>query len=213
VLFLVDGVQSCGILDIDVEECAITALATSASKGLMGIAGHGFLYVREDWLEPLRPAYIGRYSIERGKGHESEIEGHAYRLVSDARRFEAGNYNWAGIVAVNASLGELLEIGTKRIEPHAVNLATALAEGLESQGLAVTQPPEVVARSHIVTVGKLGAGDAHQSHDPRLNRIGEGLQAGNVKYTVRKGLLRFGFHCFNNESDVTRVLDIARACA
>ena len=39
------------------------------------------------------------------------------------------------------------------------------------------------------------------------------LQAGNVKYTVRKGLLRFGFHCFNDESDVTRVLDIARKCA
>ena len=213
VLFLVDGVQSCGILDIDVDECAITALATSASKGLMGIAGHGFLYVREDWLERLRPAYVGRYSIERGKGHESEIEGHTYRLAPDARRFEAGNYNWAGIVAVNASLGELLEIGTERIEPHAVGLASALAEGLESLGLAVTQPPEVVARSHIVTVGQLGAGDAHASHDPRLNRIGEALQAGNVKYTVRKGLLRFGFHCFNDESDVARVLDLARSTA
>jgi cysteine desulfurase/selenocysteine lyase len=213
VLFLVDGVQSCGILDLDVEECAITALATSASKGLMGIAGHGFLYVREDWLERLRPAYVGRYSIERGKGHESEIEGHTYRLAPDGRRFEAGNYNWAGIVAVNASLEELLDIGTERIEPHAVGLATALADGLESQGLAVTQPPETVARSHIVTVGKLGAGDAHASHDPRLNRIGEALQSGNVKYTVRKGLLRFGFHCFNDESDVMRVLDIARECA
>ena len=164
-------------------------------------------------MERLRPAYVGRYSIERGKGHESEIEGDSYRLAPDGRRFEAGNYNWAGIVAVNASLGELLEIGTERIEPHAVGLASALAEGLESQGLAVTQPPEVVARSHIVTVGKLGAGDAHVSHDPRLNRIGEALQAGNVKYTVRKGLLRFGFHCFNDESDVTRVLDISRECA
>ena len=124
--------QSCGILDLDVEECAITALATSASKGLMGIAGHGFLYVREDWMERLKPAYVGRYSIERGQGHESEIEGHTYRLMPDARRFEAGNYNWAGIAAVNASLRELLEISTRRIEPHVVDLATALAEGLES---------------------------------------------------------------------------------
>lgn len=212
-LFLVDAVQSCGILDLDVEGAAIDALATSTSKGLMGIGGLGFLYVRSDWIERLRPVYVGRYSIERGKGHESEIEGSAYTLLSDARRFEAGNYNWPGIAAANASLGELLEIGTARIEPHAVNLATTLADGLEAQGLAVTQPPEVVARSHIVTVGKLGAGDAQTSHDPRLNRIAQGLQEGNVKYTIRKGLLRFGFHCFNNQSDVARVLDIAKTAA
>jgi selenocysteine lyase/cysteine desulfurase len=196
-----------------VEAFAIDALATSTSKGLMGIGGLGFLYVRSDWIGRLRPAYVGRYSVERGKGHESEIEGSSYRLLPDARRFEAGNYNWPGIAAADTSLGELLEIGTERIEPHAVGLATALADGLEAQGLAVTQPPEVVARSHIVTVGKLGAGDAEKSDDPRLNRIAQGLKEGNVKYTVRKGLLRFGFHCFSNKSDVEKVLDIAKAAA
>jgi cysteine desulfurase / selenocysteine lyase len=209
-LFLVDAVQSCGILDLDVESSAIDALATSTSKGLMGIGGLGFLYVRSDWIGRLRPAYVGRYSVERGKGHDSEIEETSYRLLPDARRFEAGNYNWPGIAAADASLGELLEIGTARIEPHAVSLATTLAEGLEAQGWAVTQPPEVVPRSHIVTVGQLGAGDAQRSNDPRL---AQELQAGNVKYTVRKGLLRFGFHCFNNESDVATVLAITKVAA
>jgi len=109
-LFLVDAVQSCGILDLDVESSAIDALATSTSKGLMGIGGLGFLYVRSNWIGRLRPAYVGRYSVERGKGHDSEIEGTSYRLLPDARRFEAGNYNWPGIAAASASLGELLEI-------------------------------------------------------------------------------------------------------
>jgi cysteine desulfurase / selenocysteine lyase len=212
-LFLVDAVQSCGILELDVEACAIDALATSTSKGLMGMPGTGFLYVRSEWIERLRPVYVGRYSVERGKGHESEIEGASYALLADARRFEAGNYNWVGIAAAEASLGELLGIGTAQIEPHVVGLATSLAEGLESLDLAVSRPPETVARSHIVTVGELGAGDAHSSHDPRLNRIGAALQAGGVKYTVRKGMLRFGFHCYNDESDVARVLDIARSVA
>jgi selenocysteine lyase/cysteine desulfurase len=210
-LFLVDGVQSCGILDLDVEACAIDALATSTSKGLMGMPGLGFLYVRRDWIERLEPAYVGRYSIERGKGHESEIEGSSYALMADARRFEAGNYNWAGIAAAETSLGELLEIGVARIEARAVELAAGLAEGLESCGLEVTQPPETVARSHIVTVGRLGAGDAHGSHDPRLNAIGAALQAEGVKLTFRKGLMRFGFHCYNDASDVDRVVRIARA--
>lgn len=212
-LFLVDAVQSCGILEMDVEACAIDALATSTSKGLMGMPGHGFLYVRSEWIERLHPLYVGRYSVERGKGHESEIEGAAYTLLKDARRFEAGNYNWVGIAAAEASLGELLEIGTQHIEPRVVGLATALAEGFEALDLAVSRPPETVARSHIVTVGELGAGDAHGSHDPRLNRIGAALQAGGVKYTVRKGMLRFGFHCYNDESDVARVLELARSVA
>jgi hypothetical protein len=28
---------------------------------------------------------------------------------------------------------------------------------------------------------------------------------------VRKGMLRFGFHCYNDDSDVARVIDIARS--
>lgn len=212
-LFLVDAVQSCGILDLDVEACAIDALATSTSKGLMGMPGLGFLYVRPEWTGRLRPAYIGRYSIERGTGHESEIEGESFRLLPDARRFEAGNYNWAGIAAANASLGELLELGTANIEPRAVGLATDLAVALCELGLPVTRPPAGIERSHIVTVGMLGAGDAQSSHDPRLNTLGAALTAGGVKLTVRKGLLRFGFHAYNDESDVGRVIDIASETA
>lgn len=210
-IFLVDAVQSCGILDMDVDACAIDALATSTSKGLMGMPGLGFLYVRSSWIERLTPVYVGRYSVERGHGHESEIEGANYRLMPDAQRFEAGNYNWAGIAAAEASLGELLEIGVANIETRAVALATELADGLAASNLAVTQPPETVARSHIVTVGELGAGDAHGSHDARLNRIGAALDEADVQYTFRKGLLRFGFHCYNDQTDVRRVLDIANA--
>jgi selenocysteine lyase/cysteine desulfurase len=210
-LFLVDGVQSCGILDLDVEACKIDALTTSASKGLIGIAGTGFLYVRGEWIERLRPIYIGRYSIERGAGHQSEVETHDYRLAGDARRFEAGNYNWSGIAAVQASLGELLAVGTPVIERRAVGLASALADELRMLEMPVTEPPVGIARSHIVTVGRIGAGDTKTTGDPKLDRVAAALKEGKVKYTIRKGLLRFGFHYYNNESDVSRVSEIFRS--
>lgn len=210
-LFLVDGVQSCGILDLDVEACGIDALATSNSKGLIGLAGLGFLYVHRDWIERLNPAYIGRYSIERGKGHESEIENHEFRLLGDARRFEAGNYNWVGIAAAQASLGEILEVGTPAIEARAVGLASTLAEELKIAELPVTEPPAGVPRSHIVTVGRLGAGDTKVTGDPKLDRIAAALREDGIKFTIRKGLLRFGFHYFNDETDVARVVDVTRS--
>ena len=167
--------------------------------------------MHRDWIGRLNPVYIGRYSIARGSGHESEIENHEFRLLDDARRFEAGNYNWAGIAAAQASLAELLEVGTPAIEARAVGLASALAEELTIAELPVTEPPPGVARSHIVTVGRLGAGDTKTTGDAKLDRIAAALREGGVKFTIRKGLLRFGFHYFNDESDVARVVDITRS--
>jgi len=212
-LFLVDAVQNLGVLGLNVETTCIDALATSTSKGMLGTAGVGFLYVRQAWAERLRPAYVARFSVERGSGHESEMESRDFHRLPNARRFEIGNYNWIGLAAVQASLGELLEIGVPAIEAHAVGLASELAEGLADLELPVTAPPVGIPRSHIVTVGRMGAGDAYSSHDPRLNRLAEVLMEARVKFSVRRGLVRFAFHCYNDTSDVARVLEIARRAA
>jgi cysteine desulfurase/selenocysteine lyase len=212
-LYLVDGVQSCGILDVDVARDCIDAMAASTSKGLLGITGLGFLYVREELIPELRPAYIGRYGVKRGDGHYSEYEGLTFELLEDAQRYEAGNYNWAGVAAANASLEELLELGTDVIEKHAVELAEAFADGLKALGLPVTEPPDGVGRSHIVTVGELDSGDTTTTNNPQLDRIASVLTDNNVKFTIRKGLLRFAFHCYNDMSDVDAALRIIKpAC-
>ncbi len=207
-MFVVDGVQSTGVLELNVETALVDALATSTSKGLLGVPGLGFLYVRRSWAEQLTPASIGRYSVVRS-GHQSEIESFDYRLLGDARRFEAGNYNWIGLAAAHASMGELLDIGVANIEEHAVRLARSLATGLRERGFMVSQPPRESLRSHLVTVGKLGSGSAYSTDDPKLNRFAAALEAGNVNFSVRRGLLRFGFHCYNDASDVAKVLAVA----
>ena len=207
-MFVVDGVQSTGVLKLDVEAARIDALSTSTSKGLLGVPGLGFLYVRREWAEQLTPAAIGRYSVVRG-GHQSEIESFDYRLLGDARRFEAGNYNWIGLATADASMRELLEIGVANIEMHAVALARSLASGLSKRGYPVNQPPHESLRSHLVTVGRLGSGSAYSTDDPRLNRFAAALEAGDVNFSVRRGLLRFGLHCYNDASDVAQVLAIA----
>lgn len=211
--FLVDAVQSCGVLETNVEEAFVDGLATSTSKGLLGLMGLGFLYVSRVWLERLTPAFVARYSVERGGGHESEIESLDFHYAPTARRFEIGNYNWTGIAVADASLGELLDIGPPAIEAHTLALARRLADGLAALGWPVNMPPDDGKRSHLVTVGELGAGDAYSSRDPRLNRLIEALKAADVRFAVRRGLLRFGFHIFNDAEDVDRILEIAHAAA
>ena len=138
------------------------------------------------------------------------MESAEIRWPPNARRFEIGNYNYVGLAAVQASLGELLDIGIPAIEAHAVGLASALAEGLAALGTARHRAAGRAARSHIVTVGRLGAGDAYSSHDPRLNRVAEALTEAGVRFSVRRGLLRFAFHCYNNVDDVAAVLEAVR---
>jgi cysteine desulfurase / selenocysteine lyase len=211
-LMLVDAVQSVGVLELDVEALGIDALATSTSKGLLGVMGLGMLYVSDRWIERLRPAWVARFSVVTGK-HESDLGDGVLRLQPDARRFEIGNYNWIGVAALDASLDLLLGIGPAAIERHAVGLANRLAGGLQQLGFPVCRPPEDWARSHIVTIGTLGAGDAYTSDDARLNRLSAALKEAKVKFTVRRGLVRFGLHLYNNEADVDRILEVARASA
>lgn len=208
-LFLVDGVQSCGVLELDVDRDGIGALATSTSKGLLGLMGLGFLWVRRSWLTRLSPAFVARTSIATS-GHYSEIESVDFAFARTAERFEVGNPNWVGIAAAAHALAEINAVGVQRIEPYALGLAEALRVGLEALGLQVQRPAERRALSHLVTVGERGAGDAYSTRDPRLNRLAAALSEARVRFSIRRGLIRFGFHMYNNEEDVAKVVAVAR---
>ncbi|WP_227270846.1 aminotransferase class V-fold PLP-dependent enzyme [Roseobacter weihaiensis] len=208
--FMIDAVQSCGILDLNVDEVMADGVAVSTSKGLLGVMGLGFLYVRTDWLDRLHPAFVARHSIH-STGHESEYEGADFDYAPDATRFEIGNYNWTGIAVSDVALGELLDIGVPIIERHALGLADTLRDGLQGLGLTVATTKDPDRRSHLVTVGEMGAGDTYTTGDERLNQIAAALTEGDVKFTIRRGMLRFGFHLYNDMTDVSQVLEIIRS--
>ena len=208
-LFLVDGVQACGVIDVDVERDCIDALATSTSKGLLGVRGLGMLYVRKDWARKLTPPQIARNSVDSKGKHYSEFEGGSFDLWPDARRFEAGTTNQTGIAIARAALGEILDIGIDAVESRAVGLATQLAEGLRAQGWPVVDPPQGIRRTHLLVLGDRGPGGPESTGDPRLDRLAGVLEANRVRFSIRRRLVRFGFHFYNDESDVETVLSLA----
>jgi selenocysteine lyase/cysteine desulfurase len=210
-LFLVDGVQACGVIDLDVVQGHVSALATSTSKGLLGVPGIGFLYVAPDWIERLEPAFVSRTSIDTRGGHYSEYEPGSTSLRTDAQRFECGALNHTGAVIALAAMQELLAVGIPVIEDRAVGLASALADGLAAQGWPVLSPPSGMRRTHLVTVGKRGPGGPDSTGDPKLDKLAAALRETGVTLAIRRGLLRFGFHFYNDESDVEHVLGVARS--
>jgi cysteine desulfurase/selenocysteine lyase len=209
VLLLVDAAQSAGVLHTDVRRSNIDALAVSTQKGLLALYGLGFLYCRREWAEKLQPAYLARFGVDLGEAHEATMGGFDYKLAAAARRFDVGNYNFAGAAAADASMQELLALGTERIERHAVGLAHDLARGMLDLGLPVCGGAPGPHLAHIVTVGKMSA-DHYGTGDERLSGLYDYLAANRVKLSIRRGTLRFAFHLYNNRDDVARVLELTK---
>jgi len=208
VFFLVDAVQSTGILQHDMARSRIDGLATSATKGLLGIYGIGFLYCRREWADRLQPVYLSRPAVDVPPEALSEMGTADYRLRAGARRFELGTHNYGAAFAVEASLDYLMEIGAPAIEAHVTGLSARLAQGLLDLGLPVAGGAPGAHLAHIVTFGKLGAGGHDFSTDESLNRLYRFLKANAVYLTIRRGMLRFALHVYNSKADVERVLDL-----
>ncbi|MDB5411852.1 MAG: cysteine desulfurase [Rubritepida sp.] len=210
--FLVDGVQCLGVLRLDVERDMIDGLVTSTSKGLNGLRGQGFLYVRESWIPRLEPVAVARTGIATG-GHYSGFEGREFKFRNDAQRFEVGSLNYLGLTAAHVAIGETLEVGVPAIEQRVLALSKRLADGLAQQGWPVNRPPSPEAASHVVTLGARGNGGSESTGDAKLDAFAAALEAEGVGFSIRRCLMRFAFHMWNDESDVETVLRIGARLA
>lgn len=207
VTLLVDGAQSVGALELNVGNAKIDALAVGASKYLCGPYGLGFLYVRRELAESLRPTYLGRFAVDLGDAHEGEQGGGEYRLMPGARRFDSGSYNFGSAGAAVASLKILRELGLPAIERHVLHLSAMLDHGFRALGIPVLSGGNDAHRSHLVIVGLRQATAADRA---RFVSLAEFLAARGIRVSQRQGRLRFSFHFYNTEDEVCSVLDETR---
>ncbi len=211
VLLVVDGAQSVGVIDTDVHALNIDALATSAQKYLMGVYGVGFLYVRRAVAETLDPVFLSRFSVDLGDQHEGSAgDTSNYKLAAGARRFDCGNYNYPATLAAGASLQLLLDLGQAEVEAYVCGLAREFADRMSEAGLPVFGGKSNAPASHIVTVGRSLGVDHDATGDREMTDLHDFLVANGVRLGIRRGLLRFSFHLYNNRDDVGAVVGLAR---
>ncbi len=203
VFFLVDGAQSTGVLDVDVQAECIDGWCTAANKGLLGTYGVGLTYCSDAWASRLKPLYLSRFGVDAGELPESEMGPADYKLYSGARRFEVGNANWTGLIALAASMRQMQQYSATDIQQQALSLALRLATGIREAGFVVPGSPRSALRSHIVTVyeGKDGG--------RRLEDLDQNLRAERVMFSRRLGTIRFGLHAYNHVADIDSVVRIA----
>ncbi len=200
VFFVVDGIQSVGVLPMDVRGCHIDFLSCGGPKWLMGPTGQGFIYIRDGLLDRLTPSFAGCVSVVGWEDWRT----YDLTFLPDARRFELGSPNLIGQVGLLAAVELLLHTGVESIAAWTRHLTDLLIEDLQDRAYPIATNLSPKHRSAIVSFAVLnGVGAAHE----RLARA-------DVVVSQRESYIRVSPHCYNTEEEIHRVgeaLDAAGA--
>jgi selenocysteine lyase/cysteine desulfurase len=193
-LFCVDGIQSLGLIPVDVKGCHIHFLSAGGHKWLLGPMGCGVLYVAQEVVDLVHPKGVGWKSV-RGENDFFTIR---LDFKPDALRFEPGSLNLLGIHGLGAALDLLLEVGVARIFESVLAVNDLFVQGLRQRGLKIVTPLERSSRSGILSF--------MPKADPEKTFYT--LMEENIMVSERKGLIRLSPHFYNTEADVRRFFEV-----
>ncbi len=192
VALFVDAIQGLGPHVIDVSRTPIDFLAADGHKWLLGPEGAGLLYVRRDWIERLRPIGVGWHSVV-GSYNAPE---NAFALKPNAQRWEGGSFNMAGLHALGASIGLILELGPETVSRRILAQADAVRACAEAAAWTVYGSREPDDCSGIVALERPGV-------DP--SALARALRSRGVVVASRRGRLRVSPHVYNDGNDLERL--------
>jgi cysteine desulfurase / selenocysteine lyase len=195
--FVIDAMQSAGVVPIDVTANGASLIAFGCHKGLYVPQGLGVLYVRKGLTE-LTPAYMAVAGLARPP-QDLIARADNMELRADAGRFEVGNFNIPDIHALAASLTLIERIGVAAINTHLLDLGDHLIRRLDALGIRLVGP-----RAH-----------EHRSHIYVLDLPGDGwtdyLASQNVRISPERDGIRVSFGLFNTAEEIDRLIEIIRA--
>lgn len=154
------------------------AVVGGSYKWLLSPRGAAWLALKPSLAERLIPHAASWYSSETPWANTYELPP---RLAVDARRFDASPA-WFTLLGAATAMPWLASLDAHALEAHCVGLADALRAELELPA----------SPSAIVALEAPGAAEA--------------LEATGIRAAIRAGRARVGFHVYNTEDDVARLL-------
>ena len=181
---LLDGSQALGAVPVDVAALGCDFYAASGQKWLCGPEGTGYLYVRRERLEALRPPWPSRLTV----GDAATLTNHA-----DARRFDTRPVVGALATWALAALEVLDDAGLDWVLERGPRLAGRLAEELAATGRAVRpRGPSTLA--------------SWSEPDPESAASRLAVAGVVVRALPAHGLVRASVGAWNDEDDLARLL-------
>ena len=207
--FIVDSAQTAGVLEIDMADMHIVALAFTGHKGLLGPQGVGGFILKEDMIARIDPLLSG------GTGSLSHTE-EIPDFMPD--RFEPGTMNLPGILGLKAGLEWLRETGLDKIREHELALTAQFLEGLkplEHRGmLRIIGRRDCINRTGVLSIQTLTKELSQTAFELDADygiqtRVGLHCapSAHQTLGTCPTGTIRFSFGWGNTEAHVDSALD------
>jgi selenocysteine lyase/cysteine desulfurase len=201
IFLVVDGIQGCGAVSIDLSTLDVDFFAAASAKWLLGPVGAGILYVNKNTIPGLKPAFMGWMSLV---WDDFNIFDPLPPLKDGAARFEAGSYPGLPLVGFVENLGILNSVGIEEINRKIFKLRKLLLDGLLGLDAEIISPLDESHASGILTFRL-------RNKESRL--LWETLSQNNVKTSLRKNAIRLSPHFYNTEAEVQKVLEIVTGFA
>jgi len=184
---LLDCYQAVGAVSIDVKQLDVDFAVGGMLKYLLGTAGLGFMYVRDELIKALTPTHTGWFAQE----NITAMDITANRPSHTARRFEAGTPAVVNCYAVEAGLQIIHEVGTQAIEERIRYLTRLCMDRLEAIGWPSITPRDDARHGPMVCV-----------RSKQVAELFAALTAEDIVASFRDDNLRATFHFYNSEQDV-----------
>ncbi len=203
--FLLDSCQVAGQRPLDVQELGCDFLNYTGRKFMRGMRGTGILYARSGAIGRLgqTPFLDGRSATWTGPD--------SYEYAAGAHRFEFGEQNFAGKVALGVATNYALELGFERIQDRIGMLSARLRDSLAAIP-SITICDEGTDQSGIVTFtsSAMKPETIQQNLSTRSINVGApGKSNAQLDLGLRglDNVVRAGVHYFNTEDELDQLAD------
>lgn len=203
ILFMVDGAQGAGMMDLDVDRLGIDLLAVPGHKGLLGPLGTGALYVRKGLsLKPL---------MEGGTGTESKSR---LQPAVFPDGYEAGTINAPAIIGLGCSAQFVNKIGPEVIGRYEEELISYLDDELLNMDSVCLYGPKPCQKTGISLINIEGI--SAEEVTAVLNRdygiaVRGGYHCAGLAHksigTWNSGAVRISVGPYNTKKDIKALVD------
>ena len=180
---ILDCYQSAGIVPLDVTALGVDFAVGGSVKWLCGGPGNGWLYVRPDLVEMLRPTVTGWQAHARPFAFEEELD-----PAPGIARFLTGTPNPATHKAATAGYDHVEESGVERIRESSLHQTQLLLDLADDAGFGIASPRDPSRRGGAVIVDVPEAAAVYAELEERAIlcdfRPGAGIRIGPHFFTT-----------------------------
>ncbi len=198
-LLIIDGTQSVGAVEFDLQDIQPDALICATYKWLMGPYGMALGYFGDafDEGQPIENNWINRL----GSDDFTSLTRYEKSYRPGAQRYNAGEYSdFIHIAMMKRSLEMLLEWKVSNIEQYCEYLATELYGSLTDHKSYWLEPDPEFRSNHIIGI--------HLQKEELKKELSDIFQEKKIHVSFRSECLRISPHLYNTKKDIYNLMDV-----